>query len=156
MENIDRRTGNFPSRKDNWLIVVLSVTAVVEVIAAVVLFIVGTGSLWSGGVVPLLLLASAVVIVGSLIGTKYRVAGPDLLIRSGLFRTRVPITSIASVAPTHNVNAALALSATRLDLSCTNPARHVLVSPMDSEAFIAALKVVNPAITVVGGGSAHA
>ena len=156
MEDNKRRTGTFPSRKDAWLVLVLSVTAAMEVIAAVALVTVGPATVWSGRLLPSLLVASAVVIVWSLFGTAYRVEGADLVIRSGPFRTRVPIASIASVAPTHSINASLALSTTRLDLYCVNPEKHVLVSPKEPAAFIGALRVVKPTITVVGDEPAHA
>jgi hypothetical protein len=100
-------------------------------------------------------MASAVLIVWSLFGTAYRIEGTDLVICSGPFRTHVPIASIASVAPTHSVNAALALSTTRLDLRCANPDRHVLVSPKTPEEFIGALRNVKPTIAVVGEVSAR-
>lgn len=149
-------SGTFPSRKDAWLVVVLSVAASIEVIAAAALATVGPASVWSGRLLPFLLVASAVVIVWSLFGTEYRVDGADLVIRSGPFRTRVPIASIASIAPTHSVNAALALSTTRLDLCCANPDKHVLVSPKEPAAFIGALRGVKPTITVVGDEPARA
>jgi hypothetical protein len=156
MEDSNPRSGNFPSKKDGWLVVALSVTAAIEAIAALALITVGPASVWSGRILPFLLVASAVVIVWSLFGTAYRVEGADLVIRSGPFRTRVPIASIASVAPTHSVNAALAMSTSRLDLCCTNPEKHVLVSPKEPAAFIGALRGVKPTITVVGNGPAHA
>ena len=156
MEETKRRIDTFPSRKDGWLVLVLSVTAAIEAIAAVALITIGPASVWSGRILPFLLVAAAVVIVWSLFGTAYRVEGTDLVIRSGLFRTRVPIASISSVAPTHSVNAALALSTTRLDLCCTNPKKHVLISPQEPAAFIGALRGVKPTITVVGDEPAHA
>lgn len=156
MERSDQRIGAFPSRRDGWLVWVLFVSATIEVIGAVALVTVGPASVWSGRILPFLLVASAAVIVWSLFGTAYRVEGADLVIRSGPFRTRVPIASIASVAPTHSVNAALALSTSRLDLCCADPQRHVLVSPKEPAAFIGALRGVNPTITVVGDEPAHA
>lgn len=156
MEESTQQTGTFPSRKDAWLVLVLSVTAAIEVIAAAALATVGPSSIWSGRLLPFLLVASSVVIVWSLFGTAYRIEGADLVIRSGPFRTRVPIASITSVAPTHSVNAALAMSTTRLDLRCANPEKHVLVSPKEPTAFIGALRGVKPTITVVGDETAHA
>ena len=149
MKDTSGRIGTFPSRTDGWLALLLFAAAAVEVIAAVALIAAGPASVWSGRVLPS-------VIGWTLFGTGYRVDGTDLVIHSGPFRRRVSIASIASVAPTHSVNAALALSTTRLDLSCSGPDRHVLVSPREPAAFIAALRAVKPSIIAVGGEPARA
>jgi len=143
-----RPVGIFPSRKDRWLVSVLLATSATQAIAAAALITIGPPPLWLSRILPLLLVASALVIVWSLFETSYRVVGSDLVIRSGPFRSRVPIASIASVTPTHSVSAALALSTNRLDLRCANPERHVLVSPKEPVAFIGALRNVKPTITV--------
>lgn len=83
---------------DGWLISVLSLTAAMEVIAVVALMTIGLSSFWSSRVRPLLLGASAIVSVWSLIGTSYRVVGSGLELRPGRFRSRVSLATIASVA----------------------------------------------------------
>ena len=66
MEETKRRIDTFPSRKDGWLVLVLSVTAAIEVIAAVALITVGPASVWSGRILPFL----SAAFIGALRGVK--------------------------------------------------------------------------------------
>ena len=67
-----------------------------------------------------------------------------LIIRSGVFRWRVPIRQIESVTPTNNPSSAPALSLDRLEIRY-GP-KTILVSPADQEGFVRALRTVNPRI----------
>ena len=154
---------SFPSRRDAWVVRVFSVSAALEAIAAVALLTMVLPSMLGPGrphgdlAVPavlvsgLLLGAGAIVVAWFLFGTSYNVTASELVIRSGPLRWRVPIARIASVEPTNRIDAAPALSLSRLQLRCANPEKDFLVSPDDPAAFVAALKQINPSITVVNG-----
>jgi PH (Pleckstrin Homology) domain-containing protein len=142
--------GSFPSKRDAWLVWVLSLAAVLEAISAIALATVGPPSLWLSRVLPLILGAAAVVMVWSLFGTSYRITGSDLVIRYGPLRWRVPVANISSVGRTNRIDASPALSLNRLELRCMNPEKEFLVSPNEPVGFVAALKQINPSITVTG------
>jgi hypothetical protein len=140
----------FQSRKDVWLVGVLLAAAVGDLLGAVVLAVIGPPSIVLKVFLPVVLVAAASVIVWSLLGTSYRLRGEELLIRCGPFHSRVRVTKIDSVSPTHNSLAAPALSLDRLELRLVNPSRLVFLSPAEPAKFIASLKAIKPTITVSG------
>lgn len=76
---------------------------------------------------------------------RYVVNG-DTLILYGLFRkTQIPISAITSVSPLHKGNGASASSQHKLIIRY-NKYDEIRVTPKDPEAFVAALKAVNPQI----------
>ncbi len=154
---------NFPSKRDTWLVWVLSVAALLEAIAAVALIAVvlpstiGPARSQSDVAAPvvlgagLLLGAGAIVVAWVLFGTSYSVTASDLLIRSGPMRWRVSIARIVCVTPTNRIDSAPALSLSRIELRCVNPDKALVISPDDPTGFVAALQQVKPAITWGGG-----
>jgi hypothetical protein len=77
--------------------------------------------------------------------TDYRIAGDTLLIRSAIFRWKVPVADIQSVTPTRNPLSSPALSLDRLEIKHSRG--EVLVSPKDKQGFISALRAANPSIS---------
>ena len=150
MPSTNVRSTTFDSKRDGWLVSVLATTMALEVIAAVALAIAGPPVLWLRVFVPVLLALSAVIIAWCLFGTSYRILDGELVVRSGPFRSRVPIAAITSVTGTQNAIAAPALSSDRLEVRCGQSGRVVLVSPREPTAFIAALQRVKATIAVTG------
>ena len=78
--------------------------------------------------------------------TRYVIEKESLTVFYGFFlKKRIPISSITSIHHSHNPLSSPALSLRRL-LIRYGKYDEVLVSPVDQEAFIAALKAVNPNI----------
>ena len=69
---------------------------------------------------------------------SYEIAPPDLLIRSGLTRSRITLSSIESVEPTRNPASSPALSLDRLqiDYKKKGKATFTLISPENKSAFL--------------------
>lgn len=127
----------FESRRDGWLIVVLVATVAGLLLAG-----------WSGlrdanGDIERWIVATASLLAAGLIvwlerATYYLVGGSELRIVSGPFRWRIPLSEIDSVRPSRALWSSPALSLDRLRIDYAGK-RWVLVSPQESQAFIAAL-----------------
>lgn len=80
--------------------------------------------------------------------TDYTVREDVLRIRSGPVRWTVPIGNIESIQPSNDWSSSPALSLDRLKIVyCeSGVTREILVSPEDQDAFVRALRAVNPAI----------
>ena len=135
----------FPSKVDAWLIWFVRLSFVTSF-----LLVVGLCAaqrqwetlLWAGGMLA---------VVGGFVEwifhtTYYVVERDELLIRSAMFRWRIPIGRIESIEPTNNPLSSPALSLDRLDIRYGG--KSILVSPEDREGFMAALMAVNPRISV--------
>ena len=94
----------------------------------------------------------SVIFLASLIFLKrYVVEGENLTVFYGFFlKKTIPVSSITSIQPTHNVLSSPALSLRRLSIRY-NKYDEILVSPEEPEAFVAALKAVNPKILTQKG-----
>lgn len=83
--------------------------------------------------------------------TRYVVEGESLTVFYGfLLKKTIPVSSITSIQPTNNALSSPALSMRRLSI-CYNKHDEILVSPEEPEAFVAALKAVNPKILTLKG-----
>ncbi|MFW5493518.1 MAG: PH domain-containing protein [Prevotella sp.] len=94
----------------------------------------------------------SVIFLASLIFLKrYVVEGENLTVFYGFFlKKTIPVSSITSIQPTHNAFGYPALSLCRLSIRY-NKYDEILVSPEEPEAFVAALKAVNPKILTQKG-----
>ena len=107
-----------------------------------------------GRVTPVLVVTFALVaalLIWMFRSTFYRIDGEELLVRSGLFRWRVPIGSIRAIAPTRDVMSGPALSLDRLRIRYRGKReeKELLVSPLDKDGFVAALRERNPQIELL-------
>lgn len=83
--------------------------------------------------------------------TRYVVEGESLTVFYGFFlKKTIPVSSITSIQPSHNALSSPALSLRRLAIRY-NKHDEILVSPEEPEAFVAALKAVNPKILTLKG-----
>jgi hypothetical protein len=86
---------------------------------------------------------------------RYEIDSTELLIRFGLFSTKVPLDSIEEVFPTRNPTSAPAPSLDRVQIEYRTDAhtrRTALVSPQDRSAFIRDLAAAAPRLQDVGDG----
>ena len=125
----------FESKRDAWLWIVALASPVV-IIALI------------GPPVAAIIALVITAVVGLLTfrSTYYVIDSDTLTIRSMGLKWRVPIRDIRSIMPTRSALSSPALSLDRLQIDYAN--KSILVSPEDRDRFIAALRSVNPAISV--------
>lgn len=78
---------------------------------------------------------SLVILLPSYFYTYYKVNDHQLLVKSGLFSWKIPLSEIESIEPTHRFLSAPALSLDRLAIYYSDGKR-VVVSPKDKAGFI--------------------
>ena len=81
---------------------------------------------------------SLVILLPSYFYTYYQVDDHQLLVKSGLFSWKIPLSEIESIEPTHSFLSAPALSLDRLAIHYGDGNR-VVVSPKDKQGFINAI-----------------
>ena len=135
----------FESKRDAWLV------AVMRLIPVLVLAVVGgvwylQHGDWRGPMVgvAMLIIAELFLFEWMFRTTYYVIEGGMLLIRGGVVTWRVPIGDITAITPTRSPASSPALSLDRLRIDYGR--RAILVSPENKDAFIGALRAVNPAI----------
>ena len=137
------KAGTYRSRIEAWVLAVL-----IPAMAAAAY--VALQSLASNPFVPWSYSALiAVVGVGLplwlLLATYYGFDGPDLVVRSGPFRWRIPLVAITGITPTSEPLSSPALSLDRLKITY-GQGRSIIISPRDKEDFLRELEVRRTAI----------
>jgi hypothetical protein len=137
----------FESKRDAWIVLILRAMPIV------VLLVIGDVWYMTHGDVRGPLAGAVILILVELFffesilrSTYYVIDGDTLVIRSSFITWRVPIREITSVTPTRSALSSPALSLDRLRIEYGK--KTILISPEDRERFLAALRRVNPAITV--------
>ncbi|MBX3696339.1 MAG: PH domain-containing protein [Dokdonella sp.] len=133
------------SKIDAWLIAMLAgaMALVVLVFAATIDRAATPLVLWS-------LLPGACVGLGLpawiLLSTRYTIDPPELRIRCGPFRWRIPIAEITALAATRNPLSSPALSLDRIRISYS-AGRSLMISPQDADRFVHELESARSALT---------
>lgn len=137
----------FESKRDLWIVVLLRVMPVV-VLAVVADAWYLQHHTWNGPIagVAILIFAEIFFFEWILRSTYYVIEADTLLIRSSFITWRVPIRDIRSITPTRSALSSPALSLDRLRIDYGR--KSILVSPEGRDRFIAALRSVNPSISV--------
>ena len=123
----------FPSKIDSWLLMLIAMTVLVSLGAAVATLDASS-----------LLAAAIAVLLGALFplwlfaSTDYRVSDGECLVRSGPFRWRIPLDDIEAVRATRNPLSSPALSLDRLEIRYAG-GRKIMISPRDRAGFLAAI-----------------
>ena len=133
------------SKVDNWLLMLVVSAAVLVLLAATLLSLVGLAL-----VGLILLLIGAVLPMWIVMATRYEIIGDELRVRSGPLRWRIALNDIISVAACHNAALAPAMSKQRLAIRYrSSSAREftLLISPEDRYQFILDLGVADPEFT---------
>ncbi len=129
----------FRSKVDAWL-VAICVPAILLMAWTVRQFAVRPHE-WTADWVKVGLVLAGIVIVGSpFASTYYRIDGPELFIRCGVFHWRIATASITNITPTHDPRSSPALSLDRLRIDY-GAGKTILVSPKDKTGFVDALRV---------------
>ncbi len=133
----------YEAKRDLWLVVVLWGSNLAMLWSA--------AELWRSGEplalrlgFALVLVAVTFVVIWILYGTRYLLAGDELVAVCGPFRTVVPLAAIEEVAPSRSPLAGPAPSLDRLEIRQTGGGLGLLVSPADKEAFLSDLKLRCP------------
>ena len=94
--------------------------------------------------VSLILLLSVVFLFAYPV--SYEISPPDLLIRSGVTRFRIPLSSIESVQPSRNPYSSPALSLDRLKIDYKKKGKlcFILISPENKKGFLNELARKDP------------
>src|SRR5690606_295744 len=120
----------FRTKVDGWLVAVLAVAVVGVLGSSVAAFRADPATGWF----ILAAMGGAVLLVAALsVPTEYAVTGEELVIRSGLFRKRIPLADIERVYPTWNPLSAPAWSLDRLGVRYRTGGRWpslALISPV--------------------------
>ena len=126
----------YKSKVDLWLFCLLSGSSVLPIF--LVVFI--GGPLW-----PALIIcgATALFIVWLYCATKYEVTKDEIRVHAGLYKVKIPIKSIKSVAASRNPIASPAFSLDRLEIRYDQNSM-ILISPKDKNRFMADIGWLQP------------
>ena len=91
------------------------------------------------GFVVVLLLASILLVVWTLLGTRYLLDATALTVRSGPFSWVIPLRQIHAISRTRDPHTAPALSLQRLRIEYA-AGRSIMVSPREEAQFLAELR----------------
>ncbi|HEX5760840.1 MAG TPA: PH domain-containing protein [Thermoanaerobaculia bacterium] len=128
----------FRSRIDRWLVVVLLASFSIPLLVILpLLALTDEVDRWSVLLVLALLALNALFVVWLFRSTYYVLTVDELLVRSGPFRWRVPLTAITRVRPSRSLLSAPALSLDRLEIRYDGDT--LLISPREKEEFLRAL-----------------
>jgi hypothetical protein len=159
----------YPAKKDWWLAGMLLVNGLLLVgvgVAVPFLDAGGAGRPNPASPIPLvlvglLLAGTGVLLLWVLFGAAYEVAPPDLLVRLGPFRRRIPLWDIVEAVPRRGLAPdwgwGLALSLDRLRISYRKSggrmALPIVISPADRDGFLAELAAVAPRLHFTEDGA---
>ncbi|MCP3895795.1 MAG: PH domain-containing protein [Bacteroides sp.] len=129
---------HYPSKRDLWIIVVICVTAIVLIVAAL--------NLIDAPMVPfvkyplvLACLAGAILSIWILFSTGYTLTSDKLIARCGPFTNKVSLDAIETISPSRSPLASPACSLDQLHIRYYSSESGLLVSPIDKHAFLEAL-----------------
>jgi hypothetical protein len=124
----------YRSKVDWWLAVVLCLPPAAAATVCVAAALSGTTAALLAGLAILLLEVG--LYFGVFFPLRYGLGGPDLLVRFGLCRLRVPLGDISEVRPTRNPLSSPALSLDRLLVMYGRFGDAVMISPADRDRFL--------------------
>jgi len=123
----------FRSAVDWWFSLLMIGSAFIVAVALAPLFTVLEGVTRIAVIITIL--SSVALPLWVLFSTTYRVEGGGLLIRSGPFSWKIPLSAIESVRESRSLLSSPALSLDRLEIRYSNGKR-ILVSPADRDSFL--------------------
>ena len=133
----------YPSKRDAWLVVVLWLVVLISLVSAI--YIVFTeSSLLTMILMAALMLGTAALCYSILRWTDYTLKGDDLLVRSGPFRSTIPIGTIEQVVPSRAAWSSAALSMDRLQIIQEGGRTAAYISPEDKWGFLEDLATRSP------------
>jgi len=129
----------YPSKRDQWLAFVVWMGSLLSIGAGLSCWFATRAEPRISAFVLTLCLGVPAFMLWSFYGTSYTLLADQLLIRSGPFRFRVPLSEITSVAPSRNPRSSPACSLDRLEICYRGDRSRILVSPEDKAGFLEGL-----------------
>lgn len=130
------------SKVDNWLLMLVVTAAVLVLLAATLLSLMGWA--WFG---LLLFVAGAVLPMWVVMTTRYHVINDELVVRAGPLRWRIALDQVLAAEACHNALLAPAMSKERLAITyqdASGKRATLMISPEDRYQFIFDLGVAEP------------
>lgn len=140
----------YPTKRDNWIVILLWVGAAGMVFAAADVLTSPT-PVGFRIVFAVVTLAGAGFVLWILYSTYYVLEGQQLLIRCGPFRKRIVLTSIEEVSPTRSPLSSPACSLDRLRVRYQGSRFGIMISPENKEAFLDDLRSRSPSLILENG-----
>jgi hypothetical protein len=129
----------YKSKTDRWLLIILASAMAASLYASANIVLAGSPSTWW------LLALTAGIGIGLplwlLLATNYTLEPRQLLVRSGPFKWRVPITDITSITATSNPLSSPALSLDRLRIEYGRGSA-IMISPRNKEQFLSDIEAL--------------
>ena len=123
----------YKSKIDIWLALILALVVVVSLVSALqALSAYSPDAKWNALIIAV---AGMGIPLWLLFTTRYIITDNQLIVRSGPFRWRIPVSEISGMTPTYNPLASPALSIRRLRIDYGQN-KSVLISPRDRDGFI--------------------
>lgn len=123
----------YPSKIDTWLLVVLLASVAVALVAAGATVVTKSAVAMAMG--ALIAVIGAGLPVWLLTSTQYTIGSERLLVQSGPFKWKIPLSKISSVESTRNPLSSPALSLDRLHIKYGR-GQEIMISPKDLATFI--------------------
>ena len=126
------------SKKDAWLVLVIWVAVLLPLVLGIYNIAVPGGSPQAGGYLLFIGTLTAASVLLLAYPVYYKITSSHLIVRSGVLRTEIPLSSIEEVRPTRNPLSAPAWSLDRLriDYRKAGGAGFMLISPGDKARFM--------------------
>ena len=137
-EHIESPSIKYPTKTDAWIVILIAAILLVaygfNLLMILILRTVSPATLAGPASVTVVL----VFILCLIVPMYYEITATSLVVRSGLLRRAIPLTSIEQVFPTRNpINApALSLDRLQIDYVADGVQRFILISPRDRIEFL--------------------
>ena len=139
----------YPSKRDWWLVLLLWVSVIGMVAAAIALWVEPAPVGLRAGL-SAVLSVSAIFVLWILYSTRYSFERDALIVRSGPLHWRVALDSIEEVVPTRNPLSSPACSLDRLRIRCGGSRMGIMISPESKAAFLRDLVARVPGLKLEG------
>jgi hypothetical protein len=139
----------FPSRRDFWIVALIWFGAAMALFGGFAQFS-SDASAWLRILILLALVALASLMLWILYGTHYSFTEDSLLVVSGPFHFRVPLSEIEGVRPSRIPFSSPACSLDRLLIEWRGGRRRILISPRAKSDFLVELDERCPRLSLEG------
>jgi Bacterial PH domain len=126
------------SKKDAWLVSLIWLSVLLPLLVGIFLLLASNAGRSLGLALTIIGANTGLVILLLTYPLRYEILPPELRVRCGLMRWRIPVSTIQDVRPTRNSSSAPAWSLDRvqIDYLKDGKTRSLLISPKDKSAFM--------------------
>ncbi|MDQ3834865.1 MAG: PH domain-containing protein [Actinomycetota bacterium] len=142
----------YSSKKDAWLVLTVWIAILLPFLLGIYNLAVPTGNTQAGGYLLSIGTLTAALLLLLTYPLYYEITSSRLIVRSGIMRSNIPLSSIEEVRPTRNPLSAPAWSLDRLRIDYKKDGRvgFMLVSPEDKTQFMRDLAETVPDLEMRG------